>query len=34
MSVKPDLAMMTAPQLRAYVLDHWADEEALQAYLE
>lgn len=33
MSVKPDFAMMTTPQLRAYVLEHRADEEALQAYL-
>lgn len=34
MNVKPDFAMMTTPQLRAYVLDHRADEKALQAYLD
>jgi hypothetical protein len=33
MSVKPDFAMLTTPQLRAYVLEHRDDEEALQAYL-
>ena len=33
MSVKPDFAAMTAPELRAYVLAHRNDEEALQAYL-
>jgi hypothetical protein len=26
--------MMTTPQLRAYVLEHRADEEALQTYLD
>ena len=34
MSVKPDFAMMTTPQLRAYVLEHRTDDEALQAYLD
>ncbi|PSB28049.1 DUF6887 family protein [Stenomitos frigidus] len=34
MSVKPDFAMMTTPQLRAYVLEHRSDDEALQAYLD
>jgi hypothetical protein len=34
MSVKPDFAVMTDPQLRVYVLEHRADEEALQAYLD
>ena len=34
MNVKPDFALMTTPQLRAYVLEHRADDEALQAYLD
>jgi len=34
MSVKPDFAAMTAQQLRAYVLEHRADEEALQIFLD
>jgi hypothetical protein len=34
MNVNPDFAMMTTPQLRAYVLEHRADEEALQTYLD
>ncbi|QZZ22764.1 hypothetical protein J5X98_10620 [Leptothermofonsia sichuanensis E412] len=34
MSVKPDFATMTALELRAYVLAHRDDEEALQAYLD
>ncbi|PZV05169.1 MAG: hypothetical protein DCF22_24855 [Leptolyngbya sp.] len=34
MSVKPDFAMMTTLQLRAYVLEHRDQEEALQAYLD
>ncbi len=34
MSGKPDFAMMTAPELRTYVLEHRDDEAALQAYLD
>lgn len=34
MSVKPDFSTMTALELRAYVLAHRDDEEALQAYLD
>ena len=34
MSVKPDLTTMTTLQLRAYVLEHREDDEALQAYLD
>jgi hypothetical protein len=34
MSVKPDFATMTTIELRAYVLDHRDDEEALHAYLD
>jgi hypothetical protein len=34
MSVKPDLATMTTIQLRAYILKHRDDEEALHAYLD
>jgi hypothetical protein len=34
MSVKPDFAAMTSQQLRAYVLEHRDDEEALQAFLD
>jgi hypothetical protein len=34
MSVKPDFATMSATELRAYVLEHRNDEEALHAYLD
>ncbi|MBW4618361.1 MAG: hypothetical protein KME17_03110 [Cyanosarcina radialis HA8281-LM2] len=34
MSVKPDFAIITTQQLRAYVLEHRDDEEALQTYLD
>lgn len=34
MSIKPDFATMTTPDLRAYVLAYRNDEEALQAYLD
>ncbi|HAA27029.1 MAG TPA: hypothetical protein DCE56_04280 [Cyanobacteria bacterium UBA8553] len=34
MSVKPDFATMTTLELRAYVLAHRDEEEALQAYLD
>ena len=34
MSVKPDFAAMTTLELRAYVLEHRDEEEALQAYLD
>ncbi len=34
MSMKPDFAAMTSQQLRAYVLEHRSDEEALQAFLD
>jgi hypothetical protein len=34
MSVKPDFAAMTSQQLRAYVLEHRDNEEALQAFLD
>ena len=34
MSVKPDFATMTATELRAYVLEHRNDEEALHAYID
>lgn len=34
MSVKPDFATMTTLELRAYVLAHRDDEEALHAYLD
>lgn len=34
MSVKPNFAAMSTPQLRAYVLEHRDNEEALQAYLD
>ncbi|NJL37702.1 MAG: hypothetical protein HC840_19435 [Leptolyngbyaceae cyanobacterium RM2_2_4] len=34
MNVKPDFATMTAIELRAYVLEHRDDEEALHAYLD
>ncbi|MBM0741306.1 hypothetical protein JOY44_06680 [Phormidium sp. CLA17] len=34
MSVKPDFAMMTTLQLRAYVLEHRDEDEPLQAYLD
>lgn len=34
MSVKPDFATMTTIELRAYVLEHRDDEEALHTYLD
>ncbi|MBW4577460.1 MAG: hypothetical protein KME08_19675 [Aphanothece sp. CMT-3BRIN-NPC111] len=34
MSIKPDFANMSAMELRAYVLEHRDDEEALHAYLD
>lgn len=34
MSVNPDFVAMTALELRAYVLAHREDDEALQAYLD
>ena len=34
MSVEPDFARMTTGQLRAYVLAHRDDDEALQGYLD
>lgn len=34
MSVKPDFATMSTIELRAYVLGHRNDEEALHAYLD
>jgi hypothetical protein len=34
MSAKPDLASMNKVELRAYVLEHRSDEEALHAYLD
>lgn len=34
MSVKPDFATMTMLELRAYVLAHRDEEEALQIYLD
>jgi hypothetical protein len=34
MSVKPDFASMTTIDLRAYVLEHRDDEEALHIYLD
>lgn len=34
MSVKPDFATMTIIELRAYILEHRDDEEALHAYLD
>ncbi|MEH2278592.1 MAG: hypothetical protein V7K40_28375 [Nostoc sp.] len=34
MSVKPDFASMTTIELRAYVLEHRDDEEALHTYLD
>lgn len=34
MSVKPNFANMTASELRAYVLEHRDDEEALHIYLD
>ncbi len=34
MSVKPNFATMNVLQLRAYVLEHRDDQEALQAYLD
>jgi hypothetical protein len=34
MSVKPNFATMTTIELRAYVLEHRDDEEALHTYLD
>ncbi len=34
MSLKPEFGNMTAIELRAYVLQHRDDEEALHAYLD
>jgi hypothetical protein len=34
MSVKPNFKTMTKAELRAYVLEHREDEEALHAYLD
>lgn len=34
MSVKPDFTVMTTQELRAYVLEHRDNEEALHAYLD
>jgi hypothetical protein len=34
MSAKPDFNAMTQSELRAYVLDHRKDEEALHAYID
>ena len=34
MSLKPEFVNMTAIELRAYVLQHRDDEEALHAYLD
>jgi hypothetical protein len=34
MSVKPDFATMSATELRAYVLEHRDNEEALHIYLD
>jgi hypothetical protein len=34
MSAKPDFATMNKFELRAYVLEHRDDEEALHAYLD
>lgn len=34
MSAKPDFSGMTQSELRAYVLDHRNDEEALHAYID
>lgn len=34
MSVKPNFATMTTIELRAYVLEHRDEEEALHAYLD
>jgi hypothetical protein len=33
MSVKPDFSKLTTQQLRAYVLEHRENDEALQIYL-
>jgi hypothetical protein len=32
--MKPDFSTMTIPELRAYVLEHRDDENALHAYLD
>lgn len=34
MSVRPNFTMMTTQELRAYVLEHRDEEEALHAYLD
>lgn len=34
MSIKPDFTTMTATELRAYVLEHRNEEEALHPYLD
>ena len=34
MSVKPDFKTMTVTELRAYVLEHRDEDEALHAYLD
>ena len=34
MSIKPNFTTMTATELRAYVLAHREEEEALHAYLD
>lgn len=34
MSVKPNFANMTTIELRAYVLEHRSNEEALHVYLD
>jgi hypothetical protein len=34
MSIQPDFATMSATELRAYVLEHREDENALHAYLD
>jgi hypothetical protein len=34
MSVKPNFLMMTTIELRAYVLEHRDDQEALHSYLD
>jgi hypothetical protein len=34
MSAKPDFATMNKSELRAYVLEHRHDQEALHAYLD
>ncbi|MGG6270390.1 DUF6887 family protein [Leptolyngbya sp. AN03gr2] len=34
MSAKPDFTAMTQSELRAYVLDHRGDDEALHAFID